>query len=87
MAFIPLDHESKVKGKAAIDVVGSRLGKSGSSWIQLAFIEFLGAGSILNITSYLIPLVTLMVIFWIYSVHAINKKLTPEAATPGVLNT
>ncbi len=87
MAFIPLDHESKVKGKAAIDVVGSRLGKSGSSWIQLAFIEFLGAGSVLNITSYLIPLVTIMVIFWVYSVSAINKKLVPESVTPGVLNT
>ena len=27
MAFIPLDHESKLKGKAAIDGVGSRFGK------------------------------------------------------------
>ncbi len=34
MAFIPLDHESKLKGKAAIDGVGSRLGKSGGSLIH-----------------------------------------------------
>src|SRR5262249_12963747 len=34
MAFIPLDHESKLKGKAAIDGVGSRLGKSGGSIIH-----------------------------------------------------
>lgn len=38
MAYIPLDAESKVKGKAAIEVVGSRLGKAGGSAIQQALI-------------------------------------------------
>ena len=33
-----LDQESKVKGKAAIDVVGARLGKAGGSLIQQALI-------------------------------------------------
>lgn len=34
MAFIPLDHETKLKGKAAIDGVASRFGKSGGSIIH-----------------------------------------------------
>jgi AAA family ATP:ADP antiporter len=38
IAFIPLSKESKLKGKAAIDGVGSRLGKSGGSAIHQGLI-------------------------------------------------
>ncbi len=76
MSYIPLDQESKVKGKAAIDVVGSRLGKSGAAWIQIVLIQIAGTGSVLSITHFLIPLVACTVLFWILSVRSLNKQFS-----------
>jgi len=46
MSYIPLDQESKSKGKAAIEVLGSRIGKSGGSFIQQILV--FGFGNIIN---------------------------------------
>mmetsp|Transcript_57049 Transcript_57049/g.98277 ORF Transcript_57049/g.98277 Transcript_57049/m.98277 type:complete len:228 (-) Transcript_57049:138-821(-) len=42
MAYIPLEEESKVKGKAAVDVMGSRLGKSGCALLQQLLVFVFG---------------------------------------------
>eukprot|EP00614_Pseudopedinella_elastica_P035421 CAMPEP_0172618082 /NCGR_PEP_ID=MMETSP1068-20121228/76589_1 /TAXON_ID=35684 /ORGANISM="Pseudopedinella elastica, Strain CCMP716" /LENGTH=485 /DNA_ID=CAMNT_0013424113 /DNA_START=151 /DNA_END=1608 /DNA_ORIENTATION=+ len=42
IAYIPLDEELKVKGKAAIDVLGSRLGKSGCALLQQVLVLYFG---------------------------------------------
>lgn len=78
MSYIPLDQESKVKGKAAIDVVGSRLGKSGAAWIQIVLIQIAGTGSVLSITHFLLPLIACTVVFWILSVRQLNKEFSKE---------
>ena len=74
MTYIPLDEVSKVKGKAAIDVVGSRLGKSGASWIQIALIDLIGTGSIFSITYILLPIVVVVTISWIIAVNSLSKQ-------------
>merc|ERR1712232_771903 len=62
MSYIPLDQGSKIKGKAAIDVVGARLGKSGGGLV-LQFILMFGA--IMDVVPILIIFVSIIVFTWI----------------------
>ena len=78
IAYIPLDQESKVKGKAAIDMVGSRFGKSSSSWLQVSIMTFLSTGCILDITPYLIPIILGVTFFWSYSVQYLGTELAKK---------
>ncbi len=76
MAFIPLSTESKLKGKAAIDGVGSRLGKSGGSLIhQFLLLLF---GTITVSTPYVAAILLIVILFWLLAVRSLGKQFANQ---------
>jgi len=72
LAFLPLDAESKLKGKAAIDGLGSGLGKSGSSLTYQGFIILLG--SVALSTPYIAGILFAVLVAWILCVVSLGKQ-------------
>jgi AAA family ATP:ADP antiporter len=84
LAFVPLSQECKSKGKAAIDGVGSRLGKSGGALVyQVLLMCF---GSIMGSTPIVAGLLLLAIFAWIFSAKALGKKFHQLTAEQQVLN-
>ena len=74
MAYIPLGQEEKVKGKAAIDVVGARLGKSGGSLIQQGLFLLLNTAVVGVIAPYVAVILLVIIFTWITAARSLNKQ-------------
>lgn len=74
MAYIPLDVEQKSKGKAAIDVIGNPLGKSGGSFIQQILIFSLG--SLAASTPYLAVILFAIIGVWLMAARSLDKQFS-----------
>lgn len=68
MAYIPLDQESKVKGKAIVDSVGSRFGKLIGSLLQILLISLMG-----SLRYAIIPIAISMILIFIVWFWAIRQ--------------
>lgn len=72
MSFVPLDQESKIKGKAAIDGVCSRLGKSGGSLIhQSLLVTF---STIMASAPYVAGFLFVIIAIWICATRYLGKQ-------------
>ena len=77
VAYIPLDEELKTKGKAAVDVVGNPLGKSGGSLLQQVIIAF--TGSLSASTPYLGGCLGIIIMLWIRSAKSLGIQFAEKS--------
>lgn len=77
LAFIPLSKESRLKGKAAIDGVGSRLGKSGGSLMHQSLL--MCVGTVALSTPYVAGLLLATITAWMIAVKSLGKKFNELA--------
>jgi len=78
IAFIPLDKESKRKGKAAIDGVGSRLGKSSGSVITQGFLILFA--TLTASAPYIGLLFIVILVVWVISATSLGKQFNQLVA-------
>ena len=78
MAFIPLSPEEKTKGKAAIDVIGNPLGKSGGSMIQQVLL--LSLGSLAAATPYLGAILFAVIVAWLNAAKSLSGQFEEAMA-------
>jgi ATP/ADP translocase len=73
MAFMPLDRELRTKGKAAVDVIGSRFGKSFGAISQQLMYQFISP-SIGDLIYELFLFFVIIMAIWTFSVISLNKR-------------
>lgn len=78
MAYIPLSHESKLKGKAAIDGVVSRFGKSGGSLIHQGLLMIFSTLS--ASAPYVAGILFVVIIFWIGASRSLGRQFNALVA-------
>jgi len=74
MAYIPLDPELKVKGKAAVDVIGGRGGKSAGSYVQMSLLTIFSGSALYQLVPIIAPIAVGIVFLWILSVFRLSKR-------------
>ena len=76
MAFIPLDPDLKINGKAAVDGVGGRLGKSAGGLLTSTLLVLYStsetAATVLDIAPFLFVVVVVLTCAWVFSVARLS---------------
>lgn len=74
MAYVPLDDELKTKGKAAADMIGTKLGKSTSALLQSLIFIIIPTATIQSISIYLMIIFSIVCLIWMFGVKELDKE-------------
>lgn len=80
MSYVPLDEELKTKGKAAVDVIGIKLGKSISAFIQVLIFSFIPSATLASISVYLMVIFCIICLVWLWAVVELSKEYKAAVA-------
>ncbi len=81
MAYIPLDEELKSKGKAAVDVIGGRVGKAGGAFTQSTLLILFATKDVVAIAPQAFIVFAVVCSLWMISVKVLARKVD-EAVEP-----
>jgi ATP:ADP antiporter, AAA family len=74
MAYIPLSLELRTKGKAAVEVMGLKFGKSLGAFIQSSMFMLMPLATFDSVTVYLLVIFIVVLIVWIWNVRTLNEE-------------
>ncbi len=74
MAYIPLSLELRTKGKAAVEVIGLKFGKSLGAFSQSFMFILLPSASFDSISIYLLFIFMVIIVLWLWNLKALNKE-------------
>jgi AAA family ATP:ADP antiporter len=74
MSYVPLNEELKTRGKAAADMIGTKLGKSSSAFLQSMLFVIIPTATYQSVSSFLMIIFFIICIVWIWAVVELNKE-------------
>ena len=74
MAYIPLSLELRTKGKAAVEVIGLKFGKSLGAFIQSSMFILMPMATFDSLAQYLLGIFVLIMALWIWNVRILGKE-------------
>jgi AAA family ATP:ADP antiporter len=83
MSYIPLDDDLRSKGKAAADVIGGRMGKSGGALIQFTLLSLMPGANLLSLSPIMFGIFVAVMVVWCFAVVGLSKEF--KAKTEGAV--